>query len=202
MPNFWTEMRRLKDQLQTAGPRLTTLAAFDKLTRFLQLAPPKQFSQVTSQILLGGQPAKRVLRWLKRKGVTGVVNLRQEYDYSETMSTLGIRYLHLPTPDNQPPTLEHLNQGVIFIHDTLAKGGRVYIHCWEGLGRSPTVVAAYLVSTGLTPNEAWIRIRKTRPFIRPTPGQVTRLEEFALQIPHVPVSNPAVEQIPPPPPHP
>ena len=46
-----------------------------------------------------------------------------------------------------------------------------YIHCAAGIGRAPTMAAAYLVTTGLTPTEAWAKIKQVRPFIRPTPGQ-------------------------------
>jgi hypothetical protein len=41
------------------------------------------------------------------------------------------------------------------------------------------MAAAYLVSTGLTPAEAWARIRMVRPFIRIKPGQVAQVERFA-----------------------
>jgi protein-tyrosine phosphatase len=54
----------------------------------------------------------------------------------------------------------------------------VYIHCAAGVGRAPTTVAAYLVSTGLTPDEAWALIRRTRPFIRPKVVQYEQLDQF------------------------
>jgi hypothetical protein len=41
------------------------------------------------------------------------------------------------------------------------------------------MAAAYLVSTGLSPDQAWALIRDTRPFINPTPPQLAALEEFA-----------------------
>ena len=42
------------------------------------------------------------------------------------------------------------------------------------------MAAAYFVSTGLSPEQAWDKIRETRPFIRPTDIQKTQLEAFAL----------------------
>jgi hypothetical protein len=41
------------------------------------------------------------------------------------------------------------------------------------------MAAAYLISTGMTAEGAWALIRETRPFIRPTPVQVTQIERFA-----------------------
>jgi len=60
-------------------------------------------------------------------------------------------------------------------------GGKVYVHCASGVGRAPTMAAAYLVSTGLSLDEAWTLIRKTRPFVNPTPPQVAALEQFARE---------------------
>jgi hypothetical protein len=47
------------------------------------------------------------------------------------------------------------------------------------VGRAPTTAAAYLVSTGLAPQQAWDSIRAVRPFIRPTKVQRAALERFA-----------------------
>lgn len=41
------------------------------------------------------------------------------------------------------------------------------------------MAAAYFVSRGSTPIEAWKRIKKIRPFIRPTKTQVERLNEYS-----------------------
>jgi len=71
--------------------------------------------------------------------------------------------------------------GVEFITAEIEQGGSVYIHCGSGIGRAATMAAAYLVSTGLTEDEAWARIRTVRPFIRPTPVQVEQLRRFAGQ---------------------
>jgi hypothetical protein len=43
------------------------------------------------------------------------------------------------------------------------------------------MAAAYLVSTGLTADEAWATIREVRPFIRPKPEQVAQIERFAAK---------------------
>jgi hypothetical protein len=41
------------------------------------------------------------------------------------------------------------------------------------------MAAAYLVSAGMTPQQAWEAIRKERIFIRPTRVQREQLERFA-----------------------
>jgi protein-tyrosine phosphatase len=117
---------------------------------------------------------------LQMRGVTAVVNLRDEFDDAEA----GIapeHYLYLPTVDDTPPTIAQLCQGVRFIHQQIDAGGQVYVHCMLGVGRSVTMVAAYLVATGMTPVDALRTIRRRRPFIQPTVGQEARLVEFAAQ---------------------
>jgi hypothetical protein len=54
------------------------------------------------------------------------------------------------------------------------------------------MLAAYLVSTGLTPGEAWAKIRAVRPFIRPTAAQITRIDLLAAEygrLNHPPLSE-------------
>jgi protein-tyrosine phosphatase len=55
------------------------------------------------------------------------------------------------------------------------------VHCGSGVGRAPTMAAAYLVSTGLSADQAWALIRKTRPFIKPTQPQLAALEQFVAE---------------------
>ncbi|MCL4248989.1 MAG: dual specificity protein phosphatase family protein [Anaerolineae bacterium] len=180
--SIWIEIRRLSNQLRTQGLYLTFLAAADKLWRWLTGQPVWRFSRITPSILLGGQPARGVWAKLSRAGVTGVINMRDEYDYHAELGSLPLDYLYLPTVDNTAPTIEQLVSGTAFIEQQVERGGRVYIHCWEGLGRGPSMVAAYLVQQGKTPGEAWATIRAVRPFIRPNETQKQRLDEFAAYI--------------------
>jgi protein-tyrosine phosphatase len=65
--------------------------------------------------------------------------------------------------------------------EEIERGGGVYVHCGAGVGRAPSMAAAYLVSTGLTADEAWATIREVRPFIRPKPEQMAQIERFAAK---------------------
>lgn len=58
-------------------------------------------------------------------------------------------------------------------------GGKVYVHCMLGVGRSVTLIAAYLVAEGMTVDDAWRLIRRRRPFIQPTEVQMAQLERWA-----------------------
>lgn len=166
------------NQLRKQGVWNTLLEGVDQTTRRITGAPTEHFTRVTPQLHVGGQYSRKGWAILARRGVTAAVSMRNEYD-DRGEGFLPPRYLHLPTVDNHAPTLDHLLDGIRFINDELARGGQVYIHCWEGVGRGPTMLAAYLVSTGLTPGEAWAKIRAVRPFIRPTTAQIQRIDLLA-----------------------
>ncbi len=177
MNNIGVELKRLGQQLYRQGLILTAWAAADKLARWFTGGPVESFSKITDSIWLGGQPTRRGMLKLFGNGFTAIVNMRAEYDYSVLLDFGPVHYLHLPTEDNEAPSLEHLSEGARFIEEE-ERRGKVYIHCWEGLGRGPTLVAAYLVRQGLSPEAAWDKIRDYRPFIRPTDLQIERLKEF------------------------
>ena len=183
MARIWRTLRKglgiLWSRLTVQGVRTTTLWAYDHVTRIVTGAPVRGLSQITLQLHIGGQYRQRGWTRLASRGITAVVNMRSEFDDFEA----GIappRYLHLPTIDDEPPTLDQLRAGVAFTSEEIHQGGGVYVHCGAGVGRAATFVAAYLVSTGLTPRQAWTRVRAVRPFVRPWPAQMERVEQFAL----------------------
>jgi len=165
-------------RLTQQGMRTTALWAADHGVRILTGAPIGRVSQITPHLHVGGQYRRRGWPRLAARGITAVVNLRVEFD-DQAAGIAPPRYLYLPTVDDAPPTLEHLRSGSDFIAEEIARGGGVYVHCGAGVGRAPTTAAAYLVSTGLSPDQAWERIRKARPFVRPKPAQMAQLERFA-----------------------
>ena len=173
--------KRIHHLLQTVrkqGLTLTMLEGVEQSTRLLTGAPTRRFSQISPNLHVGGQHTQKGWSLLVERGITAVVSLRGELDDRE-QGVAPPRYLYLPTVDNHAPTLENLTEGVEFITMELQQGGAVYVHCWEGVGRAPTMVAAYLVSTGLTPKQAWERIYAVRPFIRPVISQLDQIERFA-----------------------
>ena len=169
---------RLGGHLKT-GPRAIALRWADVLHRRLIGSPIWELSEVSPNLLLGGQHYyQRGYQRLLDYGVTAVINMRRLHsDIDKGIG--GERHLQLATVDNTPPSVEDLRRGVEFIGAEIERGGKVYVHCAVGCGRAPTMMAAYLVTTGLEPDEALQRIRQVRPFINPTRQQQRVLSEFA-----------------------
>jgi len=162
--------------------RITVIGLFfqyvsDNIYRVFAGMPRLRRCQITADVFLGSQYNLLGLRKLKALGITAIVNMRMHSTYSEAQYE-GFHYLHLPTPDNTPPPLDVLLKGADFIDKEIKNGGKVYIHCRQGLGRGPTMCIAYLIKTGLTYDDAYNLVRKVRTFINPRPGQIERLREL------------------------
>lgn len=150
---------------------------WDNVYRFFNGLPTLKRSQITADLFLGSQYNLVGLQKLKAMGVTGIVNMRMNPIYKESQYE-GFHYLHLPTVDNTPPPLDVLIKGADFMTNEIKNGGKVYVHCRQGLGRGPTMAIAYLISTGITYEDAYSQVKRVRTFINPRPGQISRLKEL------------------------
>jgi atypical dual specificity phosphatase len=75
------------------------------------------------------------------------------------------------------PTLDDLRAAVRFIQERTDKG--VVVHCRAGLGRTGTVLAAYLVSRGESAAAALAKVRAMRPGSVETPDQEQAIVRYA-----------------------
>ena len=135
----------LRLRLTEQGVKTTVLWAMDHVVRRVTGAPIERVSRITPLLHVGGQYKKRGWQLLQERGIGAVVNLRIEFDDREA----GIapeKYLHLPTVDDNPLSLEHLEKGAKFIQDCMDEDTGVYIHCKSGVGRAPSMAVGYFIS--------------------------------------------------------
>lgn len=75
-------------------------------------------------------------------------------DYSPQVHRAALRlgrevgFLRLPIVDGGIPTPDLMRRTLDAIDAELAAGGRVYLHCWGGRGRTGTVVGCWLMRHG------------------------------------------------------
>ncbi|MBN1486832.1 MAG: dual specificity protein phosphatase family protein [Anaerolineae bacterium] len=174
---FYVFYRRLLEH----GIPATILWVYDKVARRVIGYSPTAVSRIQPYLYVGGQQYRHGLEKMRAEGITAVVNMRSESDDAQRGVALD-HNLWLPTVDNTDPTLDDLKRGAAFIAEHIAAGRGVYIHCASGIGRAPTMAAAYLISTGLESQAAWDIIREHRPFIRPTPPQVALIRKLDQKI--------------------
>lgn len=117
--------------------------------------PIKNFAQVDQRLWRGGAPTPQGYEALAAHGVTTVVDLRAEDDIKVDegrLRELGITRVHLPMRDGQAPDAGLVDR---FLSVVAGSGGRTFVHCGAGVGRTGTMSAAYLVKTGqASPSEA------------------------------------------------
>ena len=105
-------------------------------------------------------------------GIGAAIDLREEdQDEEAALAAAGIAFLHLPTPDLNPATLDRLDQGVAFARQHLDQGQKVLIHCQHGIGRSPLLALCVMVDEGLAALDALKQAKDRRLAVSPSQSQ-------------------------------
>jgi len=92
-------------------------------------------------------------------------------------------YTWIPIVNHAAPTQEQLDFGVTVLAKMVTLGKKVYVHCKNGHGRAPTLVAAYLMREhGKSVDEALEIIKAGRPTIHIEDVQRAALQALVYKI--------------------
>lgn len=116
---------------------------------------------------------------LRLAGVRAIVPLLNIPSDAAVYESAGFNFLCLPVPDGHPPTMEQANAFIHFVTKQQAAQHPVAVHCEAGLGRTGTMLAAYLIPRGESVETAISRIRSVERSAVETPRQIDFLEKFA-----------------------
>ena len=125
---------------------------------------------------------REALERLRAFGVRGLVNLTQLRHDQAILAELEIIETHLPVPDLTPPSHDDIRAAIAVIDSAHSAGRPIAVHCAAGLGRTGTVIAAWLVTQGFDADAAIARIRELRPGSIETDEQEEAIREFARRL--------------------
>lgn len=92
----------------------------------------------------------------KKLNINCVLSVNEDYELncstligtpitSDEWRSVGIENLVLNSPDFQPPPFDLLIKGSDWINKQVIQHKKVYVHCKSGMGRSASIIAAYLM---------------------------------------------------------
>lgn len=169
---------------------LTDLIVRNQLTHYFPSLNQSWWSSINSSLLLGGLPLdnRRHPEALKKLGITAVVSILEDFEVTtltffskptQNWKAFGIKHSTHSCKDMQPPTLTLIHQAIGEIESIVARGGKVYLHCKAGRGRSALIAICYLIKTeALTASEALTYVKARRPLVNLQPSQINRIQEY------------------------
>ncbi|WP_461208884.1 protein-tyrosine phosphatase family protein [Desulfocurvus sp. DL9XJH121] len=113
--------------------------------------PAYALDWVAEHLAVGGAPMSyAALDSLRAQGVDCILNLCAEFcDLKDYEEQSGFEVYYLPIPDEETPDLQELEKALDWMDEAIYLGKKVLIHCRHGIGRTGTVLNAYLLRRGL-----------------------------------------------------
>ena len=115
---------------------------------------------------------------LKKEGITADISLEED----RLDAPFGVDfYVWIPIKNHTAPKPDQLEFGVLVLKKLVSMKKKVYVHCKNGHGRAPTLVAAYLVKNGKRPEEAEALIKAKRPTMHLEEVQREAIRNFSAK---------------------
>ncbi len=119
---------------------------------------------VTDNLATGPAPMSYDhLDHLKAAGIDAIMNLCAEYcDLHDIESGHGFEVYYLPIEDEETPQLQALDKALDWLDESIYLGKKIYVHCRYGIGRTGTIISAYLLRRGLGSKLVKQKLKKMR----------------------------------------
>jgi len=123
-----------------------------------------------------------------------IVSLAEEWEYDayttlslndvqRLLSRLNVEFIHVPVKGGFAPDVNVLLTVCRMLKTNEELKVRTYVHCVGGMGRSPTLLTAYLIySRKMKLEDALKYVFERNPYMSITDEQYYRLKEFELLI--------------------
>lgn len=138
-------------------------------------------SQILPHLFLGGIDLTYDREFFEAEKITHVLSIVEVDHSTDVMATKGVIQMRIRMYDSDAePIYDVFERAVAFINDALTSGGAILVHCVMGMSRSPTLVAAYLMSHHAMKDEEAIKfLVERRPIVCPNDGFRAALKRWA-----------------------
>jgi protein phosphatase slingshot len=139
---------------------------------------------VDDSLYLGSFYNAEDLAWAQEVKVKFVINMTVPAEGHQEKRLPGVTYAHFPLEDvPAADILAHLSPCVHLITAAIASGNVVLVHCMQGVSRSATVAAAYLMKKNKwTVKQALEHLKARRDIVKPNEGFLKQLESYQERI--------------------
>ena len=133
----------------------------------------RNFSYLIPGVLAGANMprGKEDLEYLVKQGIKVLITAMEDSLDEDIVKATGLEYHYIPILPYGTPSLQQINEFVELVNHNQHKNRPVAVHCFMGWGRTGTLLAAYLVSEGMSAIDAIDEVRNKRPGSIETRGQ-------------------------------
>lgn len=127
------------------------------------------------------KPTADEIAELKAAGVGAIVSVMDDPSNLDLYEQVGILHRSLPTKGGTPPSPEQIQELQSFVDEQNRLGHGVAVHCTNGRRRTGTMLAAYLIQSGLTFDQAMQTLLTVKPDVELREAQISFLQSLATQ---------------------
>ena len=136
-------------------------------------------TQINDNLYLSGEYKEQDLITIHKLGIKCVIDMRSELSFDKlSFNNMGIEYHNIPVDNFFPPDQSKTTQAIDIIHKHVKSDHKVLIHCKEGVGRSPYVLAAYLIKNGDSVYDSIAFIKSKRWGVNLNKVQMRSIKKF------------------------
>jgi len=141
-------------------------------------------SKITRQIWIGPFSKAWDEKFLNKHKITHIMCCAKEFNAPTFLCNQGqdqvkARWVSLPITDDKSDakTEGQFRKGASILNRWVTAGHKVIVHCYAGISRSvSTVLAYFMIYKGLTYEQAYDLVKKSRPELNPHPVYVKILK--------------------------